>query len=68
MQPTIVLEVFNEEGINKKKLEVKFKKIYPDQCKVFNLDISDIPKGKYTGVLVADYGEDMYAIDVEFEK
>ena len=68
VEPTIVLEVFNEDGEQKKKIEVKFKKIYPEYCKVFQLDISDLPKGKYTGVIVADYGEDMYAIDVEFEK
>jgi len=68
VQPTILLEVFNEDGVQEKKLEVKFKKIYPNNCKTFNLSIVDIPKGKYTGVLVADYGEDMYAIDIEFEK
>ncbi|SDW37656.1 hypothetical protein SAMN05444411_101598 [Lutibacter oricola] len=68
VEPTIVLEVFNEEGEQKGKQEVKFKKIYPKSCKVFTLDISTLPKGNYTGVIVADYGEDMYAIDIEFEK
>ena len=68
VQPTIVLEIFNENGKQEKKLEVKFKKIYPGHCKLFNLNVSDIPNGKYTGVIVADYGEDMYAIDIEFEK
>lgn len=68
VQPTVVLDLFNEEGVKQKKLEVKFKKIYPGQCKLFTLDISEIPKGKYNGVIVADYGEDMYAIDIEFEK
>lgn len=67
VQPTLVLEVFNENGEQAKKLEVKFKKIYPNSCKAFSLDISDIPKGAYTAVLVADYGENMYAIDLEFE-
>jgi len=68
VQPTIVLDVFNESGEKAKNLEVKFKKIYPGHCKIFSLDISDLPKGAYSGVLVADYGEDMYAIDIEFEK
>lgn len=68
VEPTIILEVFNEEGEKKKKVEVKFKKVYPKSCKVFKLDIADLPKGVYSGVVVADYGEDMYAIDVEFEK
>jgi len=68
VEPTIVLEIFNEEGAQAKKLEVKFKKIYPGNCKVFSLDISDLPKGTFSGVMVADYGENMYAIDIEFEK
>ncbi len=67
VQPTLILEVFNENGEQAKKLEVKFKKIYPNSCKAFSLDISDIPKGVYTAMLVADYGENMYAIDLEFE-
>ncbi|WP_111707369.1 hypothetical protein [Lutibacter citreus] len=68
VEPTLVLEIFNEDGEQAKKIEVKFKKIYPESCKLFELDISDLPKGKYTGVIVADYGEDMYGIDIEFEK
>ena len=67
VQPTLVLEVFDENGEQVKKMEVKFKKIYPNSCKPFNLDISDLPKGAYTAVLVADYGGNMYAIDLEFE-
>ena len=67
VQPTLVLEVFNENGEQSKKMELKFKKIYPNSCKAFSLDISDLPKGAYTAVLVAGYGENMYAIDLEFE-
>ncbi|WP_457616462.1 hypothetical protein [Lutibacter sp.] len=67
VQPTLVLEVFNENGEQAKKEEVKFKKIYPGYCKAFTLDISDLPKGVYSAVLVADYGENMYAVDLEFE-
>jgi len=67
VQPTLVLEVFNENGEQAKKMELKFKKIYPNSCKAFSLDISDLPKGAYTAILVADYGENMFAIDLEFE-
>jgi len=67
VEPTLVLEVFNDKGEQQKKEEVKFKKVYPNSCKAFTLDISDLPKGAYTAVLVADYGENMYSIDLEFE-
>ncbi|PCI32103.1 MAG: hypothetical protein COB60_10090 [Flavobacteriaceae bacterium] len=64
-QPTIILEVFSLDGTTVKKVEVKFKKIYPSFCKEFLLDISGIEKGEYKAVVVADYGEDMFAIDLD---
>jgi len=64
-QPTIILEVFSADGDSVKKVEVKFKKIYPSFCKDFLLDISGIAKGEYTAVVVADYGEDMFAVDLD---
>lgn len=67
VQPTLILEVFNTNGEQVKKVEVKFKKVYPNSCKGFTMDISGLPKGAYTAVLVADYGENIYSIDLEFE-
>jgi hypothetical protein len=67
VEPTLVLEVFNDQGEQQKKEEVKFKKVYPNSCKAFTLDISNLPKGAYTAVLIADYGENIYSIDLEFE-
>lgn len=64
-QPTIILEVFSVDGTSVKTVEVKFKKIYPSFCKSFLLDISGIEKGIYKAVIVADYGEDMFAIDLD---
>ena len=68
VKATLVLEVFDENGKQVKKQEVKFKKIYPASCKAYSIDISDLPKGTYSASLVADYGGgDMYATDLEFE-
>jgi hypothetical protein len=67
VEPTLMLEVFNGNGEQAKKVEVKFKKVYPNSCKSFSLDISGLPKGAYTAVLVADYGKNIYSIDLEFE-
>lgn len=64
-QPTIILEVFSTDGDSVKKIEVKFKKIYPSFCKGFSLDISGLDKGNYKAVVVADYGEDMFAVDLD---
>lgn len=67
VQPNIILEVFNEKGERNKREEVQFKKIYPHSCKSYSIDISDLLKGRYTATLVADYGQEIYAIDLEFE-
>lgn len=67
VQPNLILEVFNENGERTKREEVPFKKIYPNSCKSYSIDITDLPIGKYTATLVADYGQNIYAIDLEFE-
>ena len=67
VEPTLILEVFNTNGFLEKKVEVKFKKVYPNSCKSFSLDISGLPIGAYTAVLIADYGKNIYSIDLEFE-
>jgi len=67
VQPTLVLEVFDESGGSVKKIEATFKKLYPDSCKDFKISFSDLPPGVYDGVLVADYGGDMYGVNITID-
>ena len=64
VQPALILELFNDLGESVKKVQSVFKKVYPKNCKSFQIPISGLPPGEYDGVLVADYGGDIYGINV----
>lgn len=65
MTPVVVLELYDDLGTVIKRIEVPTQKIYPDMCKNFQLELNGVPKGKYTGVLVADCGEEeIYGLNV----
>jgi hypothetical protein len=64
VQPTLILELFDDLGRSIKKEEAVFKKVYPDSCKDFKILFSGLSPGEYDGVLVADYGGDIYGINL----
>lgn len=39
-------------------------RVYPDQCRRFETIISDLPKGKYDGIVVADNGADLFGSNI----
>jgi hypothetical protein len=64
VQPTLILELFDSNGNSVKKAEALFKKVYPNGCKDFKITFSDVPSGDYEAVLVADYGGEIFGINV----
>ncbi len=67
VKPTLILELFNDMGDKVYKTKAEFKKVYPKGCKDFLMQIKDVPKGSYEGVLVADYGGDMFGINLTLD-
>lgn len=64
VQPTVLLELFDNMGNSVAKTEAVFKKVYPNSCKDFQLILKDIPQGEYDGVLIADYGGEIYGVNL----
>lgn len=64
VQPTLILELFDKSGESIKKVEVSFKKVYPMNCKGFEIELIDVPVGDYDAVLVADYGGDIFGTNI----
>ena len=64
VQPTLILELFDKKGESVKKVEALFKKVYPMNCKGFEIELLDVPAGDYDAVLVADYGGDIYGNNI----
>ncbi len=63
------LEIYDSKGNKIKVLEAKSRRVFPEKCNNFEIEVSDLPKGKYDGVLVADNGKNLIgsnlAIDIE---
>jgi hypothetical protein len=57
LKPVLILELYNDQGETVKRIELTMQKVYPGNCKKFQVPLSGVPRGKFTGVLVADCGE-----------
>jgi hypothetical protein len=57
LKPVLVLELYNNSGETVKRIEVNVQKVYPGNCKKFLVPLLGVPIGKFTGVLVADCGD-----------
>lgn len=64
VQPTLILELFDKNGESIKKVEALFKKVYPMNCKGFEIVLENVPAGDYDAVIVADYGGDIYGTNI----
>jgi hypothetical protein len=58
MQPRLWAEVFDEKGRSMGKFEGGTKRVYPGTSVRFQLDLSDVPQGKYKALVVGDAGGD----------
>lgn len=61
------IEIFNDEGIKVKVINGPQKKVYPDYCNDFEIELKDLPKGKYSGILVADNGTDLFGENINID-
>ena len=63
------MEIYDSNGTKIKTLEAKQRRVFPDKCNSFEIEVNDLPKGKYDGILVADNGKDLIGsnltIDIE---
>ncbi len=66
--PMVRLEVYDKEGELLLEQKADTKKLYPNQCRSFSIPVSDLAKGNYQGVLVADCGEsDLFGMTLNLE-
>lgn len=58
LRPFLWAEVYNEKGMSTGKFEGRKSRIYPGTSVRFRIDLSQVPKGKYKALVVADCGGD----------
>jgi hypothetical protein len=61
------MEVFNNTGEKVKVIEGMPRRIYPNRCNDFEIEVKDLPKGKYEAVLVADNGKELFGSNISLE-
>ncbi|MBL7814147.1 MAG: DUF3324 domain-containing protein [Saprospiraceae bacterium] len=63
----VSLEVFSTNGKKIKTLEAVGKRIYPNQCNNFEIELKDLPSGQYECIVVADNGKDLFGSNMTLE-
>lgn len=58
VRPSLWAEVYNEKGMSAGKFEAGSARIYPGTSVRFRVDLSQVPKGEYKALVVADCGGD----------
>ncbi len=66
--PEVKIEVYDNNGELILQKSADTKKLYPGQCRDFQVPIEGLPVGNYQGVLVADCGEaDLFGMTLNLE-
>lgn len=58
MIPAIWVELFNKEGVSVGKFEGERSRIYPACSVRYHVDVSEVPPGRYTALVILDNGDD----------
>ena len=66
-QAKVVLEIYDSKGTKLKVFQGSVRRIYPNLCNVFELEIKDLPKGVYDGVIIADNTKDLFGSNVSIK-
>jgi hypothetical protein len=63
----VLLEIYDSKGTKLKVFQGSVRRIYPNLCNVFELEIKDLPKGIYDGVIIADNSKDLFGSNVSIK-
>jgi hypothetical protein len=66
-QTKVLLEIYDSKGTKLKVFQGSVRRIYPSLCNVFELEIKDLPKGTYDGVIIADNSKDLFGSNVSIK-
>ncbi|EGV16389.1 hypothetical protein [Thiocapsa marina] len=68
LSPGLSLELYNQSGAPVGKFEGPAKRLYPATSARFQMDLGEVPDGKYLGLVVADgTGDNLFGANVELE-
>ena len=66
-QTKVLLEIYDSKGKKLKVFQGSVRRVYPNLCNIFELEIKDLPKGTYEGVIIADNSRDLFGSNVSIK-
>jgi len=63
----VILELYHSSGEKVKVIEAIRRRIYPNSCGEFEIELKQLPKGKYDGIIIADNSKDLFGANVSIE-
>lgn len=63
----VILEVYDSNGNKLKTTQPNTRMLYPGSCSTFEIPITDVPKGKYDCVIVADTRKDLFGSNISLQ-
>lgn len=68
LRPALSLELYSDSGNPVGKFQGERKRLFPGTAALFSIELGDVPKGKYLGLVVADgTGDNLFGANVELE-
>jgi hypothetical protein len=61
------IEIYDAKGVKLKTIDAKQRRVFPDKCSQFEIEVTDLPSGKYDAILVADNGQDLIGSNLAIE-
>lgn len=65
--PSMELQIFDENGIEAKKIIISPRNVYPQNCQTVSLDLSDLEAGNYKAVLFAEFEDEAIGVNLDLE-
>lgn len=63
----LYLEVYDEDGNRVETFKGMSRRVYPEMCSSYILEVKGLPKGSYESVLVMDNGNDLFASNISLD-
>ena len=63
----VLLEVYDSNGNKLKTTQPNTRMLYPGNCSTFEIPITDVPKGKYDCVIIADTQKDLFGSNISLQ-
>jgi hypothetical protein len=63
----VILEVYDSNGNKLKTTQPNTRMLYPGSCSTFEIPVTDVPKGKYDCVIIADTKRDLFGSNISLQ-